>query len=347
MDTTLAPPAAPALQFSDGFRKEITDRFGLDEAFVRKLVAGRRFDGKVIERWEDLVNPAQSMSSAYLHFALSNVVRGRQTRDVIMRKTGIRGGRSLDVGSAYGGMVVAFSEAGFQASGIEIDPTWCELGNLNCTSRGFGTPIRLADFLAEPLEGRFDVVTCNDVIEHVMAPRTAIERMADLLLPGGVLYLMVPNAWSHDHVLRDGHYGQFGMNLLDHFAAREYYDLRCKSTYGKPYSCGEFHPLGWYREQLARCGLSVEVHRTTSSRLPADEQVRDIIAGLDAAFAGWKREGLPEILADQVAQRFLDYRRGLLDAYAHAQTDAGAVLPFLETYMDSFWMIFARRAPAA
>jgi SAM-dependent methyltransferase len=239
--------------------------------------------------------------------------------------------------------VVAFAEAGFEASGIEIDETWCALGNLNCESRGFGRAIALGDFLDAPLEGRFDVITCNDVIEHVLAPRTAIERMASLLNPGGALFMMVPNAWSHEHVLKDGHFGQFGLNLLEHYAAREYYDLRCKAVYQRPYSCGEFHPLGWYREQLARAGLSSELHRTTSARLPSDEQVRDIVAGLDAARFAWDRKGLPEILVDQVEHLYLKYRHDLLDEHAAAQRDPELVAGFLETYIDSFWMLFGRR----
>lgn len=348
--------------FTERFQSEIRDRFGLTETFVRRLFDGKRVVGSVIDRWEDLVNPAQSLSGAYIHFALSNVVRGRQARDLIIRKTGIKSGRSLDVGSAYGGMVAAFAEGGFAAEGVEIDAHWCELGNLNCRSKGFGDLIRNVDFLAPSHAERYDVITCNDVIEHVREPRRALAKMASMLNPGGVLYLVIPNAWSWDHVVRDGHYGQFGMNLLDHYAAQEYYNIRCRSIYQKPYSCGEFYPLDWYREQLADNGLAVSVHRTTSGKLPSADELATILGKLDSAHAVWEGADLPEILHDQIANGFRHYRERLVsehEAEVHAAAlDAaslvkGDTLPprdvspgaitFAEGFLDSFWTVIATR----
>ena len=337
--SSVTPPA-----FTEGFLREVTDRFGLNEVFVRRLIHGKPLAKQVIEQWEDLVNPNQRLSSAYIHFALSNVVRGRQARDLIVRKTGIRSGRSLDVGSAYGGMVVAFAEAGFDATGVEIDAHWCDLGNLNCSSRGFGNPIKLQDFLSEPLDKTFDVITCNDVIEHVFEPRRALAKMASMLKPGGVLYLVIPNATSYDHVVRDGHYGQFGMNLLDHHAARAYYDARCKNAFQKEYSCGEFHPLPWYRKQLVAGGLVVGTHRTTPDALPESAKLDQIVRDLDAAFSAWTPVGLTEILGDQIAGRFQQYRTDLIRHFDRARYDPATYrTSFLETYMDSFWTVLATK----
>lgn len=342
---------ADALEFSANFQREIRERFGLTETFVRRLMQGKRTVGRAIDRWEDLVNPGQNLSSAYIHFALSNVVRGRQARDLIMRKTGVKGGRSLDVGSAYGGMVAAFAEEGFEAEGVEIDPHWRELGNLNCRSKGLGELIRLGDFLAEPDQPpTYDVITCNDVIEHVHEPRRAIAKMASMLKPGGVLYLVIPNAWSWDHVVRDGHYGQFGLNLLDHYAAKAYYDLRCRAVYQKAYSCGEFYPLDWYRAQLASSGLSTTVHRATAAKIPAQAEFDGILQKLDDAFSNWNREGLPEVLHDRVVIRFDAYREDLVRRYRLATSAAVEDAPpqdqgvHLKTYIEN--LAGRRRLPS-
>lgn len=337
------------LVFTENFQREIDQRFGLTDAFVRRLVHGKRSGGQVIDRWEDLINPEQSMSSAYIHFALSNVVRGRQARDLILRKTGIGGGRSLDVGSAYGGMVVAFAEQGFAAAGVEIDSHWCELGNLNCRSKGLGELIRDADFLAIPAGEAYDVITCNDVIEHILEPRRALQKMASMLAPGGALYLVIPNATSWDHVVRDGHYGEFGMNLLDHHAAQAYYELRCRSIYQKPYSCGEFYPLGWYRERLAEQGLQVEVHRNANAKLPSADEFATILDKLDRAHAAWNGADLPELLFDQVTKRFRRYRARLVaehERLSRSESPQPAeVVAFAEEFLDSFWTVIAQRSP--
>lgn len=331
--------------YTDNFRREIRERFGLDERFVRRFAAGKRIgQSGVIDRWEDLVNPDQEMSSAHVHFALSNVIRGRQTCDLIMRKTGIVSGRSLDVGSAYGGMVAAFAERGFAAEGVEIDAHWCELGNLNCSSKGLGEPIHCADFLAHEYPRCYDIITCNDVIEHVQEPRRAIAKMASMLEPGGALYLVIPNALSWDHVIRDGHYGQFGMNLLDHYAAREYYGIRCRNTYQKPYSCGEFHPLDWYRDRLAEHGLSPIVHRPAAAKLPTSEGLQDIFGKLDRAFAAWSDAGLPEILRDQIETGFRRYREQLRSSHERETgKDPVDATDFAERFLDPFWTVIARK----
>jgi 2-polyprenyl-3-methyl-5-hydroxy-6-metoxy-1,4-benzoquinol methylase len=339
---------APApLQFTPKFRDEIVQRFGLTEAFVQQAfgASARKLSGKPIDQWEDLVDPAQQMSSAYVHFALSNVVRGRQARDLIVRETGITQGRSLDVGSAYGGMVAAFSEAGFAAQGVEIDAAWCALGNLNCRSKGFGNLIRLGDFLSESGFGQHDVVTCNDVIEHVMAPRQALEKMAAMLNPGGALYLVIPNGRSWDHVIRDGHFGQFAMNLLDHHAAVAYYDLACKSMFSRPYSCGEFYDLDWYLDVLEGCDLFPRVRRAAPAQLPDRAEFAAILAKLDQANAEWKpRKPLPEILVDNIRNAFARYRRAIERDYAAAGADASLREHFVDTDLTAFWTVIARRA---
>lgn len=345
--TASATDSAATPVFTQAFRDELDRRFGLDERFVRAFLEGRAPTAPVVDRWEDLINPNQALSSAYIHFALSNVVRGRQARDLIMRLTGIRSGRSLDVGSAYGGMVVAFAEQGFTAKGVEIDPHWCRLGNINCSSRGLGELITREDFLtASPGEG-FDVISCNDVIEHLVEPRFALERMAGMLAPGGVLYLVIPNARSWDHVIRDGHYGEFGLNLLDHHAARAYYDLRAKGRFGKDYSCGEFYPLDWYLRTLGYQGLSCRVHRPSQASLPDAAALAAIVDKLEAAFRGWVPDGLPELLADRLVLEFRDYMAGLRSDHAHAAAAPSEfrTQDFAERYLDPFWTVIARRQP--
>ena len=44
--------------------------------------------------------------------------------------------------------------------------------------------------------GAFDAVTMGDVLEHLVRPDAALERIAGLLRPGGVLWLALPDAGS-------------------------------------------------------------------------------------------------------------------------------------------------------
>jgi SAM-dependent methyltransferase len=60
-----------------------------------------------------------------------------------------------------------------------------------------GLDVRTEDLLEGELpEGSFDAVVLGDVIEHLVDPGAALERIARLLAPGGVLAMMLPDAGS-------------------------------------------------------------------------------------------------------------------------------------------------------
>jgi SAM-dependent methyltransferase len=42
----------------------------------------------------------------------------------------------------------------------------------------------------------FDVITCFDVLEHLYEPRQVMARVSEWLKPGGIFYVLVPNADS-------------------------------------------------------------------------------------------------------------------------------------------------------
>ena len=116
------------------------------------------------------------------------------------------------------------------------------------------------DFLDPNLDfnalGHFDVVTCNDVIEHVKDPALAILRISKLLKPDGVVFFEIPNARSINHVTKDGHFNLFGINLLSHYHAGAYLQ---QMTGAAGYSCGEFYSLDYYSNQMQNLGFSVKV----------------------------------------------------------------------------------------
>lgn len=95
----------------------------------------------------------------------------------------------LDIGCAYGDFLVVAGEAGFRASGVEIDAPSAAIAG----ERGFRV-------YPEPLErlglaaGSFAAVTLWDVIEHVEDPVSLVREAARVLRPGGVLLLHTGNA---------------------------------------------------------------------------------------------------------------------------------------------------------
>lgn len=100
-------------------------------------------------------------------------------------------GRLLDVGCWTGSFVEAAAARGWQASGVEPSAWACE----RARARGLDVRTGNLDDVDVPAGSLRAVVAC-DVLEHLSEPVAALERMASLLEPGGVLYLTVPDAGS-------------------------------------------------------------------------------------------------------------------------------------------------------
>ena len=95
------------------------------------------------------------------------------------------GSRLLDVGAAYGFLVHAAAQAGFEATGMEP-----AAGCVEWARRELGVPMieaRAEDATIAPQS--FDVVTLLDVIEHVVDPAVVLRRVRRWLRPGGLLVI--------------------------------------------------------------------------------------------------------------------------------------------------------------
>ena len=67
-----------------------------------------------------------------------------------------------------------------------------------------GIAFHKADIERDPIDGlgRFDVVVCSDVFEHLVMPHVALGKIARALKPDGVLFAHVPNEFRFGHMVR-------------------------------------------------------------------------------------------------------------------------------------------------
>lgn len=96
-------------------------------------------------------------------------------------------GRLLDVGCGTGDFLVALQERGWRCLGVELQPQAARV------VRQQGLWVLPGDLLDLPLrDATFDAITFWDVLEHLPAPRPALERARALLRPGGLIAVTVP-----------------------------------------------------------------------------------------------------------------------------------------------------------
>ncbi|MGO4835092.1 class I SAM-dependent methyltransferase, partial [Rhizobiaceae sp. 2RAB30] len=220
-----------------------------------------------------------------------------------------------------------------------IDAHWTEVGSLNCDERGYPGIIRQADIYDLSSDPAYDIITCNDVIEHVHRPREALAKMASMLRPGGLLYLAIPNRLSIKHVLRDGHYHLFGLNLLEHYAARAYFDAYSSRFPGKSYSCGEMYPFEWYQHTLGGLGLSVE--RLPSQKIDAQKMKETFFECEERIRTRHQFAAVDEKLQETIIERFADYAGDFWRSLSLYQAKGAG--EFIRDYADDFWTVICRK----
>jgi SAM-dependent methyltransferase len=101
-------------------------------------------------------------------------------------------GRLLDLGCWVGFLLAEARDRGWETAGVE--PSAFASG---FARERLGLDVRRSELLAADLPAAsFDAVVLGDVIEHLPDPGTALDRVAELLAPAGVLWLALPDAGS-------------------------------------------------------------------------------------------------------------------------------------------------------
>jgi SAM-dependent methyltransferase len=103
------------------------------------------------------------------------------------------GASLLEVGSGTGHWSAWFTERGYHVTGIDISP---EMTRRAESRKVPGARFMVGDFLAAPIEERFDVVAAVTSLEFIPDYKAAIEKMHSLLRPGGLLIVGVLNRRS-------------------------------------------------------------------------------------------------------------------------------------------------------
>jgi len=111
-----------------------------------------------------------------------------------------RAPRYVDVGCSTGFVVEAARNAGWEALGLDLNPSAIEFGR----SRGLDLRVGALDD-GGLAAGAFDAVSMFDVLEHLIDPARILEDAIALLAPDGILFLYVPNYDSASRLLMGEH----------------------------------------------------------------------------------------------------------------------------------------------
>lgn len=98
----------------------------------------------------------------------------------------------LDVGCAQGTLALQLAESGHCVTALDMRPHFLDYAKTRYTHG----KIRFvcANILEDEVQGRFDLIFANQIIEHLVYPSIMIRKLRGLLSPGGRLVVTTPNA---------------------------------------------------------------------------------------------------------------------------------------------------------
>jgi len=147
-------------------------------------------------------------------------------------------GRWLDVGSAYGGLILEAATRGWDAEGIEPFGEAVNFCRDSLNLRVVQGDIAAADLPKEA----FDVITMMEVLEHFDRPVQAMMRISKLAKPGSLLMLTTPNPNSPAALLTKGNW--IGWKPPTHVCLFDFHSVRLL-----------LERTGWKPLRIKACGI--------------------------------------------------------------------------------------------
>lgn len=108
------------------------------------------------------------------------------------------GRQVLDIGCGGGLLSEALAACGGRVTGIDMSEASLAVARVHARASGLSVDYRqtMAESLAEERPGRYDVVVCMELLEHVPRPASVIDACARLVRPGGdVFFATVNRTW--------------------------------------------------------------------------------------------------------------------------------------------------------
>jgi 2-polyprenyl-6-hydroxyphenyl methylase/3-demethylubiquinone-9 3-methyltransferase len=140
--------------------------------------------GALAHRWWDENGPQRPLHE--LNPARLGYVRERVK---------LRGSNVLDVGCGGGLLSEALARDGAHVTALDLSSDLIEIAKLHLLESGVKVDYRLqsVETLAEEMPGRFDAITCMEMLEHVPDPKSILAACEKLLKPGGRIFLSTLN----------------------------------------------------------------------------------------------------------------------------------------------------------
>ncbi len=148
-------------------------------------------DPKEVDKFDALANRWWDRESEFKPLHDINPLR----LGYIEQRCPLAGKQALDIGCGGGIVAEALAQRGAIVTAIDMAETSLEVARLHLLESGLDIDYRCctAEQIASDEPGKYDLVTCLEMLEHVPDPASVIDSCARLLKPGGHLFLSTIN----------------------------------------------------------------------------------------------------------------------------------------------------------
>jgi 2-polyprenyl-3-methyl-5-hydroxy-6-metoxy-1,4-benzoquinol methylase len=332
-----------ALNVEEKLVQELQNHYGIGPQYARAYLDFlQKGQDRVFTSLQEILSlPAPA--PMWFDYALSTNYRGEQLYQTVFPFLPNRSQRYLDIGCGFGGGLVAFGRQGMEVCGVEVDLERIEFSKINCQDYKIRAGVFSLSIVDDHIEDRldsFDVITCMDVIEHVLDVPKALQNMARLLRPGGVLVLEIPNKDSLFFVPSDGHFNLFGITLLPRAEAIEYQS----KFFSFEYDVGYYYPLDFYESEVKKLGLQSQ---RISSPLHPIREIQETDQLVSQAIRSYMKflvetqSKVPEKVTQRIKLDFSTYMNHFLTDLSKIPEGTQAIEAFRRRYLTDFWTLMA------
>jgi SAM-dependent methyltransferase len=165
--------------------------------------------------WSDAAQAILFRNAHPFQLPGSDTLAGRTAAAKIVEDVSrVRGrwtGRWLEVGFGNGALLTTAAEFGYEAVGLDLRAEGVR------RMRSLGFDARCMNLTEVDAREPFDVLSMADVLEHMPFPKLALLHARQLLSPGGVLFVSMPNmdSFAWQQLEREGKNPYWGE--LEHF----------------------------------------------------------------------------------------------------------------------------------
>jgi 2-polyprenyl-6-hydroxyphenyl methylase/3-demethylubiquinone-9 3-methyltransferase len=156
----------------------------------------RQFSAQAGDWWDPNGSEAMlhKLNPVRLKYVREQIDRHWQTDECSRRP--LEGKTALDVGCGAGLLAEPLTRLAANVTALDASPELIVAAREHAAALGLDIDYRAGELAA--LDGKFDLVTCMEVVEHVADPAAFVRDLAARLAPGGLLIMSTPNAtgWS-------------------------------------------------------------------------------------------------------------------------------------------------------